>query len=184
MNRKILAIDDEPHMLVLLERIVREKTPHGITTTSNPLEVPELLGHEEFDLIITDLRMPKLDGLDLLRQIQEQGRRELVVMITAFGTDETALEARSLGVFDYISKPFRKGDILLCVDRAIKYQEEREQIRRLQTLLDREPYENAETGFRQEYARHQLGRNDGDVTAAASATGLPEEAFRELEEGE
>ena len=89
MKQTILAVDDEPHMLKLMERIVTEKTPYQITTTSNSLEVPEILEKSEFDLIIMDLKMPGMDGLDLLRLVKEKERFEEVVIITAFGSLET-----------------------------------------------------------------------------------------------
>ena len=120
---RILAIDDEPHMLVLLERIVREKTPHSIVTTNNPLEVPGLLESQSFDVIITDLKMPRLGGLDILRLVRACTPPPRVVLITAFGTHRTERQARDLGVFAYITKPFRKEDLLDCLDRALKRDE-------------------------------------------------------------
>ena len=66
MKQTILSVDDEPHMLKLLERIITEKTPYHVTTTSNSLEVPELLKQNTYDLILTDLKMPGLDGMDIL----------------------------------------------------------------------------------------------------------------------
>lgn len=136
MNQHILAIDDEPHMLVLLERIVREKTPYEITTTSNALEVPKLLDDEQYDMIVTDLKMPKLGGLDILKRIQDEGRSELVVLITAFGTIDTAREARALGVFDYITKPFRKEEILTCLHRGMAMQRARGCLRNWEGLME------------------------------------------------
>jgi len=124
MQKRILAIDDEPHMLILLERIIGEKTPHYLKTTSNALEVPEILNDEHFDLIITDLKMPKLDGLDVVKLIRESHRTEAIVIITAFGTDETARHAKELGVDSFITKPFRKEDILDCIEAIFQRQED------------------------------------------------------------
>ena len=81
MKQRILAIDDEIHMLKLLERIITEKTPYQIQTTNNALELPGILQHDEFDVIITDLKMPGMDGLDVLRLVKQQGRREEVIII-------------------------------------------------------------------------------------------------------
>jgi two-component system response regulator PilR (NtrC family) len=103
MTQRILAVDDELHMLTLLERIITEKTPYQIVTTNNALEVPALLEKSQFDLIITDLKMPGLDGMDILRLVREQGRPEEVIIITAFGSLESAIEALSRKVFDYIT---------------------------------------------------------------------------------
>ncbi|MBS1261959.1 MAG: Transcriptional regulatory protein OmpR [Calditrichaeota bacterium] len=125
MSESILAVDDEPDMLVLLERIIREKTPYEVVTTNNALEIPRLLAQHRFDLIITDLSMPKLDGLDVLRLVRGKERDELVILITAFGDYQSSEQARELGVFDYIHKPFRKEQILTTVERALARQRER-----------------------------------------------------------
>ena len=70
MTQKILAVDDELHMLKLLERIITDKTPYRVETLNNSLELPAFLENKEFDLIITDLKMPGLDGLDILKFIK------------------------------------------------------------------------------------------------------------------
>ena len=69
MFYNILSIDDEPDLLRLLERIIREKTHFSILATGNSLEVPEILKYNDFDVIITDLKMPGMDGLDILKYI-------------------------------------------------------------------------------------------------------------------
>ena len=95
MKQHILAIDDELDMLKLLERIITEKTPYRITTTNNSLEVEQLLEQTQFDLIITDLKMPGLDGMDVLRLVKEKKRYEEVIILTAFGS----MEVRNPGSF-------------------------------------------------------------------------------------
>lgn len=76
MPQKILAVDDQPHMLVLLERIIREETKYECISTNNPLEVPGILVEESYDVIITDLKMPGMDGLEILEYISQNNRRE------------------------------------------------------------------------------------------------------------
>jgi DNA-binding NtrC family response regulator len=76
MAQRILAIDDEPDLLRLLERIIREKTPYDIEITGNPLEVPGLLEGKVFDVVITDLKMPGMDGLDILKYNEEPRRKQ------------------------------------------------------------------------------------------------------------
>lgn len=125
MNLPILLIDDEPDMLVLLDRILRTKTEYEVEQTNNPLQLPKLLKKQPYDLIITDLSMPRMDGLDVVRLIQQQKRSELVVLITAFGDFDSSRAARELGVFDYIHKPFRKERILETVERAMSTQRKR-----------------------------------------------------------
>ena len=172
MNQTILSVDDEPHMLKLLERIITDKTPFEITTTSNSLEVPTLLETNSYDLILTDLKMPGLDGMDILKLIKEQDRFEEVILITAFGTLESASEALSLGVFDYITKPFRKSRIITSVNRAMCCQRSKRDVMRLQEIYGVEPYDEALRLFEQEYLRHLSDRSGGDVDSMVKRSGI------------
>jgi DNA-binding NtrC family response regulator len=178
MKQRILAVDDEPHMLLLLERIITEKTPFSIVTTNNPLEVPKILQNEQFDLIITDLKMPGLDGLEILRAVRSGDRFEQVIMITAFGSLESAVEAMSQGVFDYITKPFKKEQIIFTVDRAMRWQRVKRDMMRLEALFALEPYGAAEEAFRREYVQRLNARCAGDLAAASQRAGLPQELVR------
>ncbi len=178
MKQRILAVDDEPHMLLLLERIITEKTPFSIVTTNNPLEVPRILEKEQFDLIITDLKMPGLDGLEILRAIRTGDRFEQVIMITAFGSLESAVEAMSQGVFDYITKPFKKEQIIFTVDRAMRWQRVKRDMMHLEALFAVEPYVGAEQAFRREYVQRLSTRCGGDLALASQRSGLPEESLR------
>jgi DNA-binding NtrC family response regulator len=185
MRQTILAVDDEPHMLKLMERIITEKTPYKITTTSNSLEVPKILEKNEFDLIIMDLKMPGMDGLDLLRFVKEKERFEEVVIITAFGSLETAIEALSLGVFDYITKPFKKEQIIFTIHRAMRWQEMKREASRMEGIFNLEPCEMAHEAFEREYIVRLLKRCDGDSKVAAQRSGLPLERVVSLgKEGE
>jgi DNA-binding NtrC family response regulator len=177
MKQRILAVDDELHMLKLLERIITDKTTYQITTTNNSLEVPGILDQSEFDLIISDLKMPGLDGMDILRMVKEKGRHEEVIIITAFGSLETAIEALSLGVFDYITKPFKKEQIIYTINRAMKWQGMRREMGRIQELFSREPYEKALCAFKREYVRRLAERYGGDEKAMAERSGLPSEVI-------
>ncbi len=184
MDQRILAVDDEPHMLKLLERIITEKTPYQITTTSNSLEIPGILEQHTFDLIISDLKMPGMDGMDLLRLVKDQGRDEEIIIITAFGSLETAIEALSLGVFDYITKPFKREQIIYTVDRVMRWQRLRREAAQLASVFDREPYEEARQAFEREYVRRLATRCDGDVEAMARRSGLPAESIDRARAGE
>ncbi|MDQ7838114.1 MAG: response regulator [Thermodesulfobacteriota bacterium] len=121
MTEKILIVDDEPDMLKLLEVIITDKTDYNVTTTSNPLEVPGLIAGGDFDLVITDLRMPEKDGMEIIEEAQKSGLEIPFVVITAYGTIESAVEAMKNGAFDYITKPFRKEHILLTIERVMRY---------------------------------------------------------------
>ncbi len=171
-RQSILAVDDEVHMLRLLERILQERTPHEVVCTANSLEVPGLLEQRIFDLVIVDLKMPGMDGLDILRWLRERDRNEEVIIITAFGSMESTLEALELGVFDYITKPFKKEQILYSVERAMRWQRVRGRAALLEELLGLEPYAEAEAAFRKEYLRALEERCGGDGEAVARRSGL------------
>lgn len=177
MKYNILAIDDEPHMLVLLERIMKEKTRYTILTSSNSLEVPGLLEQNDFDLIIADLKMPGMDGMDILRMVKEQKRDEEVIIITAFGSLETAIEALSLGVLDYITKPFKKEQILFTVDRAIQWQTMKRDIKQFSALFELEPYEKARGAFEKEYILRMSKKTNAGTGTLSQRTGIPEDVI-------
>jgi DNA-binding NtrC family response regulator len=120
---RILAVDDELDMLTLLKMIIEGYSDHQTVITNNPMEAAELLVREPFDLILTDLKMPGMDGLELLELAKKQDADALVIVITAFGSLESAEEAMSKGAFDYITKPFRKEQILLALDKAMRWRE-------------------------------------------------------------
>jgi len=180
MTHRILALDDEIHMLKLLERIITEKTPYQIVTSNNVLELPALLERTRFDLIITDLKMPGMDGLDVLRFVKAQGRDEEVIIITAFGSLETAVEALSHGVFDYITKPSKKEQIVVTVDRAMRWQRMKQEARAGAPILDLEPYAAALRAFEREYVRRLRERHAGDPAVMLERSGLSEDALARL----
>jgi DNA-binding NtrC family response regulator len=177
MENHILAVDDEIHMLRLLEDIITRKTPYRIVTTHNALEVPELLEERRFDLIITDLRMPGLSGLDVLRLVREKGRQEQVIIITAFGSLESAVEALELGVFDYITKPFRKERLLASVRRAMQAQVVRSRIDKLDAMLEAEPFDKAAGLFKKAYLEALAGRTEADRDEMVVRSGLSRSAI-------
>jgi len=121
MAERLLVIDDEPNMLRLLKTILMDKTGYAVITTNNPLEVQSLLLQERFDLVITDLKMPLVDGLDLIDIIKEIDVHLPIIIITAYGTGEIAEEAVKKGAYDFIVKPFRKEAILIAIKRALEW---------------------------------------------------------------
>ncbi|MFC1561558.1 response regulator [candidate division KSB1 bacterium] len=180
MKQRILAVDDEPHILVLLERIIGEKTPYYLKTTNNPLEVFDILENEQFDLIITDLKMPGMDGMDLLHKIKEQGRKEEVIIMTAYGSLESATEALSQGVFDYITKPFKKDQFLITIDRAMRLQRIKNDAEKLSGIYTTEPYEEARRLFDREYIGRLSRRTGNDETVMSERSGLSIDYIRSV----
>lgn len=122
MTGKILIVDDEKDMLILLTRIITKKTDYDVVTTHNPLKAIEILENQRINMVITDLKMPKMDGIALLDQVKKIQPTAVVVVMTAYATIETAVEATRKGAFDYIAKPFRKERILLTINNAMKLQ--------------------------------------------------------------
>ena len=115
---KVLILDDEPEMLENCRRIL---TPVGYDCllTSDPLEAVSLLGSERPDVVITDLRIPVMDGMDVLKQAHEIDHLCPAIVLTAFASIESAIEAVKQGAFDYLSKPFSNEQIRIAVGRAM-----------------------------------------------------------------
>ncbi|HZK13818.1 MAG TPA: response regulator [Desulfobaccales bacterium] len=121
MPDRILVVDDEPNMLRLLKTILMDKTGYEVTTTNNPLEVSKLLQDSHYDLVVTDLKMPLVDGIDLIGIVKNIDATMPIIVITAYGTIETAEEAIQKGAYDFITKPFRKETILITIKRALEW---------------------------------------------------------------
>jgi DNA-binding NtrC family response regulator len=121
MNDKILILDDEVDMLTLLETIIITKTGHEVVVTNNPLELEELMAAHDFSLIITDLKMLGRDGLEVVEIVHRKDETIPVVIITAYGSLESAQEAVRKGAYDYITKPFRKEQVLITIERALEW---------------------------------------------------------------
>ncbi len=133
---RILAVDDELDMLALLKMIIEGYSEHQVMTTNNPLEAAELVENEKFDLLLTDLKMPGLDGMELLTLAKKRDEDALVMVITAYGSLESAEEAMGKGAFDFITKPFRKEQILLAIDKAMRWREMVRQNKELKQRLE------------------------------------------------
>jgi two-component system response regulator PilR (NtrC family) len=118
-NGKILVVEDEKSMREVL-KILLDGENYEVMTASDGLEGLSSLDKDIFDLVITDMKMPKADGFQVLKKVKEISPDTIVIMITAFGTKETAIEAMKLGAYDYINKPFNIDEIRLIVRRALE----------------------------------------------------------------
>lgn len=180
MSKTILAIDDEPHMLKLLERIITEKTSYTITTLNNSLEIENVLNQNQFDLIVSDLMMPGNDGLDILKMVKEKDRPEEVIIITAFGSIESATKAITMGAFDYITKPFKKEQIIHTIDRAMKCHCIKGKARKWKEILDTKPFSKAQEKFEVEYIKYMAEQIDSTLKMIAEETGLDIEKINSI----
>jgi len=122
-NASILVVDDDAETRDLLREVLGDEGYHVVTSGSGE-EALEIGGQEYFDIIISDMRLgTRLNGLDVLRAYKSIQPESEVILITAFGSMETAIEAVKAGAFDYISKPFKIDEVLLQVRRALENRE-------------------------------------------------------------
>jgi DNA-binding NtrC family response regulator len=128
MAEQLLVVDDEPNMLRLLKTILMDKTGYEVATTNNPLEVSKMLQEKPYDLVVTDLKMPLVDGMDLIEIIKKIDPLIPIIIITAYGTMETAEEAVQKGAYDFITKPFRKETILITIKRALEWKKMQQEL--------------------------------------------------------
>ena len=115
----ILVVEDEQDMLLGLHKIL-SKQGYNVQMAENASTGLKKLEASLFDIIITDLKMPGMDGMELLRRVKEINPDTIVIMITGYGTVESAVEAMKLGAYDYITKPFDTAHIKMVVQRALK----------------------------------------------------------------
>jgi DNA-binding NtrC family response regulator len=123
MTAAIVIVDDEPDLLDLLKLILTEKTGHKVMTTTNPHQALEWCKTQKADLLISDLRMPEMEGIELLKLVKQFDPNLPCILVTAYGSIESAVESMRYEAFDYITKPFRKEQILVTVDKALKWRQ-------------------------------------------------------------
>jgi CheY-like chemotaxis protein len=119
MSRRVLVVDDADVVLGAVRKALG-KDSYQVDTTQSALEAVSLLGRESYDLVITDLMMPDIDGLELLKRIKDMGLDIPTIMITGYPTIQSALRAKRLGAFDYVSKPFTRQELRSVAIRAIR----------------------------------------------------------------
>lgn len=119
MKSRILVVDDEESIREFLE-IMLKKEGYEITLAEDGLRAKELLGKKSFDMVISDLQMPGMTGIELLKYVKETSPEMVFMMITAFGTTENAVEAMKMGAYDYITKPFKIDEVRLNIFNALK----------------------------------------------------------------
>jgi len=120
MPGSILIVDDEKGQREILSAIL-QKQGYRIVTVPGGREALKELESAEFDLILTDLKMQGMSGMELMEKILGENNRQCVVMMTAHGTVDSAVEAMKMGAFDYLEKPLEREDLLLTVQRAFEH---------------------------------------------------------------
>ncbi|MBI3804343.1 MAG: sigma-54-dependent Fis family transcriptional regulator [Nitrospirae bacterium] len=118
-RHQVLIIDDEKVQAAILQEILTSEGI-GVTALSDSAKALELVKEVDFDLVVTDLRMPRIGGLELLRSMKTLKPSLTVIVMTAYGTIETAVQAMREGAYDYVTKPFSKDEFVMTVKRAFK----------------------------------------------------------------
>ncbi len=139
---RVLLVDDEPSILNVLSTLMKSEGHEPVAVRGGEKAQGVLLA-ERFDLMITDIRMSPIDGLQLLKVARRDRPEMAVIMLTAYGSVETAVHAMKEGAFDYVTKPFKVDELLLTVQRALEYtrvHNENEDLRR--QLETRYQFEN------------------------------------------
>ncbi|HET98121.1 MAG TPA: sigma-54-dependent Fis family transcriptional regulator [Desulfurivibrio alkaliphilus] len=120
--KTVLVIDDEPNYLIILGELLRDEH-YEVFTAASGEEALNIIHRSDLDLIITDMRMPGMDGLALLKTVKAQHPDLPMIMITAFGEVDKAVEAMRNGAFNYLAKPFNNDELLVSVRKAIEHYE-------------------------------------------------------------
>ena len=136
--KRLLIVEDER---ILRENLQTMFSEHGYQAEAAPNgeEAIRRLDQERFDLIITDMRMPEADGLEVLRKARQMDENTLVLVMTAYGSVEAAVEAMRFGAYDYIQKPFDLDELEMKVMRAFEHQRESRQLEALKSQESEEP---------------------------------------------
>ena len=134
LTKTVLLADDDESLRRVLEYQLAE-AGYRVLIAGDGAAALEIFTGREIDCVVTDLRMPRLSGLDLLNRLKAIRQETPVVVITAFGEVETAVSAMRAGAFDYVTKPFNRDEILLTVERALSFSRTIEENRQLRKLL-------------------------------------------------
>ena len=119
---RVLLVDDEASILSVLSTLLKAEG-HEVVPVLGGEKALDVVKAEQFDLMISDIRMSPVDGMQLLKVIRKERPNAAVIMITAYGSVETAVEAMKEGAFDYVTKPFKVDELLITVQRALEYRD-------------------------------------------------------------
>ncbi len=137
MDEHILVIDDEKNYLLVLETMLRDKG-YNITALEDPETALAFLEDSEVDVVITDMKMPGKSGQDILEYVRRNKPHVPVLIMTAYGSIDSAVETMKCGAFDYIAKPFSNEELILSVQKAVQLSRSEQENRMLRQSLARE----------------------------------------------
>lgn len=133
-NAHILIIDDEKNYLLVLQTLLEDEG-YTVTALSDPETALAFLQKSEVDVVVTDMKMPRITGLDVLERVKKQWPYTPVLIMTAFGTIESAVETMKYGAFDYITKPFSNDELLLSIHNAVELAQAHREYKLLQEAM-------------------------------------------------
>ncbi|MDX1762853.1 MAG: sigma-54 dependent transcriptional regulator [bacterium] len=131
---KSLVVDDEPGARQILVDVLK-KEQYSAVTTEDGQEALDALKESAYDLVLTDLNMPRVDGIELLKEVQKMDSGVLSIVLTGCGTVDNAVAAMKAGAFDYITKPYKIDELVLSVKRALQFQALKKENRNLKKLV-------------------------------------------------
>lgn len=137
MKSRVLVVDDEESIREFLE-IMLKKENYEVTTAEDGLRAKEILAKKSFDMVISDMQMPNVTGIELLKFVRENYPDIVFMMITAFGTTETAVDAMKMGAYDYVTKPFKIDEVRLNIANALRSKNLETEVRVLKKELVKE----------------------------------------------
>ncbi len=129
-EKRVLIVDDEENMRHMLQ-VMLQKAGYVAQVAADGLEGLEQMAEKDFDFVLCDVRMPQMDGMAFLEKSRQMRPDQTVIMMSAYGTMDSALEAIKIGAYDYISKPFKQDEVLLTLKKA----EERERLKKENVVL-------------------------------------------------
>ena len=132
----VLIIDDEENMRHMLSKMLAIDGYHVVTATDGQMGL-DILGRSDFDFILCDIKMPKMDGMGFLTALGDKSHHATVIMMSAYGTIDLAVKAMQLGAYDFISKPFKSDEVRLAIKKAQERDHLKRENIRLKTQLQR-----------------------------------------------
>ena len=133
---RMIVVDDDVTVLGLIEAVLANETQIHLEAYHDSQRALERIRTASFDVMISDLKMPRVDGLTLLHELRSQGKETLVIIVTGYATMESCLEAIRLGAHDYMTKPFRMDEFLHIVRKAVERVCMKRHARRIESQIE------------------------------------------------
>src|SRR4051812_28723928 len=134
MRRKVLVVDDDPYLTTQLRKLL-ESEELSVDTVSNAQAALTALGASDYSVLVTDLRMPGMGGMELIREVAQRRVMVTTIVTTAFGSIDRVVEAMRLGAYDFLTKPIDPTNLKLVMDRALKKRALQDEVLRLRQEL-------------------------------------------------